>query len=111
MSVPLPEITMPGGVCHFVAAEDVELQDADGDDLPLGWAIEVGAYVKLRSNLRERMSLPAKTFDTLVLTAAEVPPGYAFDRVLSDKEAVLREAGLEERSGRTPSDVDASVRA
>jgi hypothetical protein len=69
---------------------------------------EVGVYVKIRSKLRLRLGLPATTFETLVPTAAEIPPGYSIFQVVNDKATILKEAGL---AGVPPADVARAWRA
>jgi len=68
----------------------------------------VGTYVRIRSKLRLWLGLPSTAFETLVLTAAEIPAGYSLAQVVNDKAAVLKEAGLTQAQ---PSDVARAWRA
>jgi serine/threonine protein kinase len=68
----------------------------------------LGGAEKIAQNLRTWMGRPKYTFDTIVPTAAELPPGWSFEKAVTDPKAVLDELGLAEAK---PADVKRAFHA
>ncbi|HEV3027146.1 MAG TPA: serine/threonine-protein kinase, partial [Planctomycetota bacterium] len=63
---------------------------------------DLGAFEKVAKNLRRLMGFPDQTFETIALSAEDLPAGYSFDKTETDPARVLRQLGV---SGVLASDV------
>ncbi|HVR82738.1 MAG TPA: hypothetical protein VMU54_00415, partial [Planctomycetota bacterium] len=55
---------------------------------------DLGAFEKVAKNLRRLMGFPEQTFETIALSAEDLPAGYSFDKTETDPARVLHQLGV-----------------
>jgi tRNA A-37 threonylcarbamoyl transferase component Bud32 len=68
----------------------------------------IGGFEKIAGKIRKNMGYLERSFDTILPTAADLPDGYAFDRILTDPKEVIETLGL---SGVRPADLPRTFHA